>query len=132
MTEKIKIVVIDDVASCRNFLIDVLEDRGYEVASFGNAEEFICQCSATEHCPVNTPCADLLLTDNQMPRLTGLEMIEAQLAKGCKLQTGQRAIMSGSWTGEELDRAQSFGCQTFEKPCLEGLRTWLDKFELDR
>jgi CheY-like chemotaxis protein len=132
MSEKIKAAVIDDVVFCRTFLNDLLEDRGYEVATFSNAEAFIRHCRADERCPASEPCVDLLLTDNQMPSMSGLEMIQKQVGKGCKVQAQCRAVISGSWSDEEMSKAKSFGCTIFEKPSLSGLGNWLNKFEIGR
>lgn len=129
MPEKIKAVVIDDVAFCRSFLTDMLEDRGYEVTEFSAAVDFVGHCRANGQCPVEKACVDLLLTDNQMPHLTGLELLEAQAVKGCKLSKETRAIISGSWSVKDLKKAASLDCKTFAKPHLDGLQNWLDRIE---
>lgn len=130
MPQKFKAVVIDDVEMCREFLKDILEDRGYEVDNYASAESFVCYSNAAESCPVEKPCADLLLTDNRMPLLTGLQFIEQQRARGCKLTLGSRAVISGSWTREDQKKAKELGCQTFEKPYdLKGISAWLSSCE---
>ncbi len=131
MAKKIKAVVIDDMEFCRSYLVNMLEDMDCEVMEFGDAVAFIGHCNAETYCPVDKACADLLLTDNQMPRLTGLEMLEELVAKGCKLQKENRVIFSGRWSDKDLRKAESLGCKTFKKPYLEGFQPWLDKFEAD-
>ena len=129
MAGKVKAVVIDDVAACREYLVEMLADRDYEVATFADARFFVDHCRADKECPVSEPCLDLLVTDNQMPDLNGLDMLVAQFGKGCKLLAKNCAIISGNWSQGDLQQAQSLGCKTFEKPFLGGLNDWLDRLE---
>jgi len=130
MQQKFKAIVIDDVELCRDFLADVLEDRGYSVAKYAFAQSSPFCRQAGEKCKADQPCADLLLTDNRMPLLSGLEMIEKQQARGCKMVAGHRAVLSGCWSREDLQKAQVLGCQTFEKPYdLKGIDDWLTACE---
>jgi CheY-like chemotaxis protein len=130
MTHKFKAVIIDDVDLCRNFLTDVLEDRGYEVDSYSFAQTFPFCSKHGAQCQREQACADLLLTDNRMPVLTGLELIEKQQARGCKMAAGSRAVVSGCWTKEDRQKAKELGCQTFEKPYdLKGIYAWLNTCE---
>ena len=130
MPAKFKAVVIDDVELCRDFLAEVLEDRGYQVDKYAYAHSLPFCSQVGEHCQSEQACADLLLTDNQMPLLNGLDMIEAQRARGCKLVAGSRAVLSGSWSRDEQQKAQALGCQAFEKPYdLKGISDWLSACE---
>ena len=70
----------------------------------------------TDRCPMETPCYNVLLTDNQMPGMTGLEFLEQQRRCGCKIPDHRKAIISGTWTKENLDKAAQLGCQVFHKP----------------
>lgn len=130
MPQKCKAVVIDDVALCRDFLAEVLDDRGYEVTSYASAEDFVhCSCPG-DRCQAEQPCVELLLTDNHMPHLTGLELIEKQLAMGCKLAAGRRGVVSGYWKKSDLNKAEQLGCQVFEKPYnLKKLNDWFSACE---
>ena len=130
MQQKFKAVVIDDVELCRDFLADVLEDRGYAVDKYAFAQSFPFCSQKGDKCTADQPCADLLLTDNRMPLLTGLDMIAKQRARGCKLVDGNRAVVSGCWTKEDRNKAKVLGCQIFEKPYdLKGINDWLSACE---
>ena len=60
--------------------------------------------------------------------MPGLEFIENQKRNGCKVQNV--AVMSGSWTDEELEHAKRLGCHTFNKPCkIYEIKKWLDACE---
>lgn len=63
-----------------------------------------------------------------MPNISGLDFIDAQVRKGCKIEN--IAIMSGAWSDSSLKRARDLGCAVFEKPfTLAALKGWLDKCE---
>lgn len=73
-------------------------------------------------------CADILITDISMPDVSGLDFVEGQLRKGCRIPN--IAIMSGAWSDVSMKRAKDLGCASFEKPvALSALADWLDKCE---
>jgi len=63
-----RILVVDDDSDTRQLSVDVLVGRGYEV------EAVIDGAAGWE--AIQDKNYDLAITDNQMPRMTGLEMIE--------------------------------------------------------
>ncbi|WP_435106187.1 hybrid sensor histidine kinase/response regulator [Arhodomonas sp. AD133] len=71
-----RVLVVDDEASVREFLRDLLESRGFTVTLAANGED-------GRHQVENEPGAfDLIVTDQIMPQLTGLGMSEALRARG--------------------------------------------------
>ena len=125
---KIRAIVLEDNDSVRETLSIILKIRGYEVHAFPDP----CVCMAylnhengslKEH-----SCCDILITDVRMPGMTGLEYLESQKQHGCKIPN--IAVMSGSWTEDEMDAAQRLNCRVFEKPfVLEELNNWLSQSE---
>jgi CheY-like chemotaxis protein len=108
----------------------LLKQRGYEVISL--ADPTICPLFADPlcTCPQNFVCGDFLLTDNQMPGMTGLEFVERQTNGGCKGIISNKAVISGSWNEEELAKAKRLGCRVFSKPfSLDEISAWLDERE---
>ena len=93
---KLRIILLDDNDGVRNFLSEVLTDRGYEVFSFSNPA--ICPLQVLPECRFgpNQTCTDIIVSDLDMPDMTGLEFIENQKKKNCKCQ--HVVLMSGSWT----------------------------------
>ena len=63
-----RILVVDDEDDDRQLLIDVLAFSGYEVQAVKDG--------AAGWVALQTHDFDLIVTDNKMPRVTGLEMIE--------------------------------------------------------
>jgi CheY-like chemotaxis protein len=126
--KKLRAIVLDDDYVLRTLIDDVLKDRGYEV--HGSSEPFFCPVYLNSKCPcpVETHCTDIIITDINMPNMTGFEFIENLKRNACKIQNV--AIMSGSWTDEQLEHAKRLGCHTFEKPFkLDEIEKWLDECE---
>ena len=63
-----RILVVDDDSDVRQLSIDVLTGSGYEVEGVNDG--------AAGWEALQTYDYDLIITDNQMPRMTGIEMIE--------------------------------------------------------
>lgn len=67
-----RIAVVDDDGSIRSALSSLLRSMGYEVALFDSAEAFLNTSEAS----------DCIVTDLQMPGLSGLELLELLTADG--------------------------------------------------
>lgn len=66
--------VVDDETSICRFVERLLEHEGYEVHTFQSPVAALAQFEATPFLP------DMILTDQTMPNLTGLELADAMLA----------------------------------------------------
>jgi CheY-like chemotaxis protein len=125
-----RIFVIEDDESSRRLLTLVLESRGYEVLSA--AEPGLCPIytDPNARCTHEFACGDFLLTDNRMPRMTGLEFVARQSERGCKGVVHNKAVFSGTWNAEEKETALRLGCKTFTKPYDTGaIFHWLQERE---
>jgi FixJ family two-component response regulator len=74
MSENALISIIDDDALARDGIQELVESLGYKAVSFSSAEHFLASGAITE-----TTC---LITDLQMPGLSGLELQEALRSQG--------------------------------------------------
>ncbi len=74
-----RVLVVDDEASVREFLRDLLESRGFTVTLAANGEDGRDQVESEPE------AFNLIVTDQIMPRLTGLGMIEALRARGLSI-----------------------------------------------
>ena len=124
---KIKAIVLDDDDSIRTITSEILKDRGYEVCA--SSEPLFSPVYLNEECTCpDEYCSTIVITDINMPNMTGLEFIEHQKSMGCKFQNV--AVMSGRWTNEALAHANRLGCQTFSKPFkITEIIKWLDECE---
>lgn len=67
-TSSKRILVVDDDRDIRQFSVDVLTESGYQVDGAKDGADGWDALQGTNY--------DLVITDNQMPRMTGIEMIE--------------------------------------------------------
>ena len=79
-----KIMVVDDEAGIRNLLFDVLSEEGFLVTLAKDGEDSLKQMRKNKY--------DLVITDINMPRLGGLELIKRMKREGRKEKI---IIMSG-------------------------------------
>ena len=123
---KPKVIVLEDDDASRKLISLVLQQNGYEVISAPDPTACPLYTHLEERCTKEHPCCDFLLTDNRMPNMTGLEFIEVQSQRGCKAKAENKAVMSGSWTQEERDKAHQLGCKIFKKPYrMNEILAWL-------
>lgn len=125
---RIRALVFDDDQVVRELLSSVLLRRGYEVYAF--SEPGVCPLVSERQCPcpARYSCADIIITDLNMPNMTGLDLIENQIDRGCKVRN--LAVLSGDWSDHEVKRASQLGCMTFSKPLrVAELNEWLNQCE---
>lgn len=128
MQLKARAIIIDDDASCRALLKLLLENKGIEVICLDEPTACPLYNDAQCTCPLEYACGDFLLTDNRMPRMTGIDFVEHQEKRSCKGIVANKAVFSGSWSEEELARAKRLGCRVFHKPFnLKEISLWLDE-----
>ena len=109
-TEIKKVLLVDDDTNTREALRLVLQSQALDCESVGNGEEAIQWL--TQH------QADLIISDNQMPVLTGLDFID-QIQQHQKLPNQPPIILlSGNLNDHEKQRARQAGVfAILEKPC---------------
>ena len=122
---KPRVIIFEDNDILRSTLEFILNERGYEVFTFSNP--VLCQIhdSVNHSCPVDHACADIIISDVNMPAKTGIELIKERQQQGCKVKF--RALMSADWTDSGLKHAQELGCHIFHKPFdIKNMLKWLD------
>lgn len=122
-----KALLVEDDELFRLTMIAVLEDADFDVTACGDPVEVISLWK--RHKKLNQDCEfDLILTDNKMPGMTGLEFIHQINQKVYPLSHRRKAIISGMWEEDELEIARLLGCKTFHKTdSLESICDWVRK-----
>ena len=101
-----KILFVDDNDAFREMLKYALESFGYEVET---AHDGLAGLEKLEE-----ESYDLLITDNHMPRMGGLKLIEETSQREMDTKT---VLISGDLTKEIVERAQYWGvCECLAKP----------------
>lgn len=123
---ELRALVLDDDEMMRTLYKHILEERQVRVVDYANPAEFMNE-HRSDRCSKNGPCFDVILTDNQMPFMTGLAFLKELEGMECLVPKGQTAIISGTWSPKDLKSAQGLGCRIFEKPCpVEKILEWVD------
>jgi CheY-like chemotaxis protein len=124
---RFRAIVFEDDDSARQLLVTILERRNYEVISAKYPTICPVYEDLTTLCPHEFACGDFLLTDNNMPVLSGLDFVLLQNQRGCKGVINNKAVLSAHWNDNELDSADQLGCKVFKKPYrVAEIDTWLD------
>ena len=104
--------------------------RGYEV--FDYIEPVVCPLNkkSAESCDNCHPCADMIISDYQMPKMTGIELLQNQSKRGCKVATKMKVIMSGYSDENIIAQCNELGYSFFQKPfTFSKLSAWLSEHE---
>ncbi len=121
-------LIFDDQPEIRLVLWRLFDGRGYEVFTFPHPA--ICPLHQEDQCPcpANQACADVIISDLNMPIQNGLVFLEEQITKGCRCQN--LALMSGELSPEEIAKAEALGIKVFVKPFrLAEIISWLEQIE---
>lgn len=127
---KRRVILYDDDPAILSLLTLLFEERSYEVVGFPEAE--VCPVyEAGGSCDMLRPCGDLMISDLEMPRMSGIELFQLQKRQGCKLNIRNKAILSGNLGPEAVEAIRNLGCQAFAKPFrFSTLAAWVDECEL--
>ena len=98
-------------------VLDILKNyfslMNFEVQSFNQA--ILCPvCENTNSCVY--PCADIIITDFEMPRVNGIELLNHQAQKKCPINIKNKAIMSGMLPDKYIDKMNGLADTFFKKP----------------
>ena len=106
MTQQPKVFVVDDDARVRDSLRWLLESVDLPVETFGSAADFLHACEPH--------CHGCLILDIRMPDISGLQLQDIMVERGCRLPI---IMLSGHGDVRTAVRAVQKGAvDFFEKP----------------
>ncbi len=121
-------LVLEDDSTCRTLLAEVLAERNIGTIAHADPTSYLAT-HRPEDCLTRCPCLDFILTDNQMPNMSGLDFLEQRKEAGCKFHSDRVALISGNLSNEDILRAQRLGCRVFNKPvAIDEIYRWLDEY----
>jgi CheY-like chemotaxis protein len=127
---KPRAIICDDDYQILDLFRSVLEEMGYEVLTAETPVTCAFYRDHADSCPQHHRCADILITDYSMPCMTGLELLEMQHQRGCKLTSKNKALITGSEDSELRKKTAELGCHIFPKPLIiPALIAWLQECE---
>lgn len=124
---KFTALVLEDNEFMRDLLVNILSAKNFEVAAFENPKEYL-ESRDDDLCLNNCPCFDVIIADNTMPEMTGLEFFQQLTDFNCNFPSQHKAIISGNWSTEGKVKAYNLGCRVFDKPfSINIIHEWLDE-----
>jgi CheY-like chemotaxis protein len=123
---KLRVLVFDDDPAVCAILGLLLERYGCEVMTYANPS--MCPLVASELCRCGSgrSYADLIISDLEMPEMSGLDLVGRLDENGCKVP--HVMLISGMWSNRELAVARQRDCHVMHKPFTVGtLYAWVDE-----
>ena len=121
---KLRVLIIDDEECIRDSMEIYLREKGYEVETANDPS--VCIGVENGLCEGIDSCADVVIVDQWMPVLTGIDFLSQRHERGCKSAGQHKALMSANLSGDLREQAIQLGCKVFEKPVrLSEIEEWL-------
>jgi DNA-binding response OmpR family regulator len=101
------IYILEDELSLRLTLSEYLKQKDFQVYAFSDPSFCplfdipVCKCTQ------QTPCANFIITNINMPDMSGLKFNEGQKGKGC--MASHIAVMSATLSEKEYKQARRYG-----------------------
>jgi len=122
-----RVLVFEDDRDLAFLLERMIGSFGFEVDVY--PDPTVCPVYRMPRCtcPKSSPCADIVISDYRMPRMSGVEFMKLQQERGCKARVENKAIMSASITSAQKKEIEALGCHFISKPFRRAeIREWLD------
>ncbi len=125
---KLKVIVFEDDPAMSKLFRKMLLKFGHDVQTFPDPTACAVYNSPECDCPMDTPCADAIITDIMMPNMDGIEFFKLQRSRGCRLNDENKALMSAVSTAQQQAAVKELGCNFFRKPFkIVEIKKWLEE-----
>lgn len=127
-SKKLRVIVFEDDVTMSALFKKVLQGYGCDVQTFLDPTACPVYRNPECACPMQTPCADVVITDFNMPNMNGIELLRLQRNRGCKALDANKALMSAITTPQQQREIETLGCHFFRKPFrLSEVKQWLNE-----
>jgi hypothetical protein len=98
---------------------------GYEVLTY--KEPVICPVWVNDaDCSIDSPCADIIIANLVMPKMTGSRLFKTQSQRGCKVALKNKAFILGNFAYITVNEIMESECVIFEEPIdFRKVTAWL-------
>ncbi|MDT8444869.1 MAG: response regulator [Desulfuromonadales bacterium] len=128
VSKKLRIILLEDEKAISDLLGKIIQGFGHEVLAFPDPTACHFCNNRGSKCPQEYPCADVILTDNMMPNLKGIDYLKLIRTRNCKILDENQALMSAAISPEHQQDIHALGCQFFQKPfMINSLHSWLNE-----
>jgi len=124
------LLIIAPENGAREKIIEYLEQMSFNPICI--SDPFACQAlkAGDKKCSNQSPCANILLVDNDLSEIDGISILAKQRMNGCQISPDHKALMVESISNVNLGQVGLVGCHLIEKPVTENnLGQWLAKID---
>ncbi|MBE0574794.1 MAG: response regulator [Desulfuromonadales bacterium] len=128
VSKKLRILLLEDEKAISDLLRKIIQGFGHEVLAFSDPTACLFCKNHGSKCPLEYPCADVILSDNMMPNLSGIDYLKLLRTRDCKILHENQALMSAAISAEHQEDIHALGYQFFQKPfMINTLQSWLNE-----
>ena len=128
VSKKLRVILLEDEKAISDLLRKIIQGFGHEVLAFTDPTACVFCKNHGSECLQEYPCADVILSDNMMPNLKGIDYLKLLRTRNCKILDENQALMSAAISPELQEDIHILGCQFFQKPFpISTLQSWLNE-----
>ncbi|MBE0596377.1 MAG: response regulator [Desulfuromonadales bacterium] len=119
-------LIVEDEPAVRTLLALSAQIRGHEVLTFPGPT--FCPLAIAKSCSLQVACSDILISDQMMPDMTGLEFLALLQEKHCPVRN--KALVTAACSEQIRKKAEELGAIVIPKPfTVTAICDWLEECE---